>query len=94
MFTEPTINWVPSGYFGYIWFDTKLCLKKVLIVIGCLDSVYYWSCVLIKYIVFVIQNQTLFHFSTDGSFEPLDIAAYSSPPPLPGCDDDAGNVRN
>ena len=25
MFIEPTITWVPSGFSGYIWLDTKLC---------------------------------------------------------------------
>ena len=28
MFIEPTITWVPSGFSGYIWFDTKIVLKK------------------------------------------------------------------
>ena len=28
MFTEPTITWVPSGFSGYIWLDTKIVLKK------------------------------------------------------------------
>ena len=28
MFSEPTITWVPSGFSGYIWFDTKIVLKK------------------------------------------------------------------
>ena len=28
MFIEPTITWVPSGFSGYIWLGTKLCLKK------------------------------------------------------------------
>ena len=27
MFIEPSITWVPSGFSGYIWLDTKLCLK-------------------------------------------------------------------
>ena len=29
MFIEPTITWVPSGFSGYIWLDTKIVLKKV-----------------------------------------------------------------
>ena len=28
MFIEPTITWVSSGFFGYIWLDTKIVLKK------------------------------------------------------------------
>ena len=28
MFTEPKITWVPSGFSGYIWLDTKIVLKK------------------------------------------------------------------
>ena len=28
MFIEPTITWVPSGFSGYIWLDTKNVLKK------------------------------------------------------------------
>ena len=28
MFIEPTITWVPSGFCGYIWLDTKIVLKK------------------------------------------------------------------
>ena len=28
MFNEPTITWVPSGFSGYIWLDTKIVLKK------------------------------------------------------------------
>ena len=28
MFIEPTITWVPSGFSGYIWLDTKTVLKK------------------------------------------------------------------
>ena len=28
MFIEPTITWVPSGFSGYIWIDTKIVLKK------------------------------------------------------------------
>ena len=27
-FIEPTITWVPSGFSGYIWLDTKIVLKK------------------------------------------------------------------
>ena len=30
MFIEPTITWVPSGFSGYIWLDTKIVLKKGL----------------------------------------------------------------
>ena len=29
MFIEPTITWVPSGFSGYIWFDTKIVLKNI-----------------------------------------------------------------
>ena len=29
MFIEPTITWVPSGFSGYIWLDTKTVLKKL-----------------------------------------------------------------
>ena len=28
MFIEPTITWVPSGFSGYIWLDTKILLTK------------------------------------------------------------------
>ena len=28
MFIGPTITWVPSWFSGYIWFDTKIVLKK------------------------------------------------------------------
>ena len=28
MFIEPTISWVPSGFSGYIWLDTKIVFKK------------------------------------------------------------------
>ena len=30
MFIEPTINWVPSGFSGYIWLDTKIVFKNVV----------------------------------------------------------------
>ena len=30
MFIEPTITWVPSGFSGYIWLDTKIVLNKDL----------------------------------------------------------------
>ena len=31
MFIEPTITWVPSGFSGYIWLDTKIVfLKKTI----------------------------------------------------------------
>ena len=29
MFIEPTITWVPSGFSGYIWLDTKIVFKKM-----------------------------------------------------------------
>ena len=28
MFIEPTITWVPSGFSGYLWLDTKIVLEK------------------------------------------------------------------
>ena len=28
MFIEPTIAWVPLGFSGYIWLDTKIVLEK------------------------------------------------------------------
>ena len=31
MFIEPTITWVPSGFTGYIWLDTKIVLKKIIV---------------------------------------------------------------
>ena len=34
MFIEPTITWVPSGFSGYIWLDTKIVLKKFLDIDG------------------------------------------------------------
>ena len=27
-FIEPTITWIPSGFSGYIWLDTKIVLEK------------------------------------------------------------------
>ena len=33
MFIEPTISWVPLGFSGYIWLDTKIVLKKKKLVI-------------------------------------------------------------
>ena len=30
MFIEPTITWVPSGFSGYIWLDTKIVLKMMM----------------------------------------------------------------
>ena len=30
MFIEPTITWVPSGFSGYIWLDTKIVLKTLV----------------------------------------------------------------
>ena len=29
MLIEPTITWVPLGFSGYIWLDTKIVLKSV-----------------------------------------------------------------
>ena len=29
MYIEPTITWVPSGFSGYIWLDTKIVFKKL-----------------------------------------------------------------
>ena len=31
MFIEPTITWVPSGFSGYIWLNTKIVLKKDIV---------------------------------------------------------------
>ena len=32
MFLEPTITWVPSGFFGSVWLDIKhLCSKNKII---------------------------------------------------------------
>ena len=31
MFIEPTITWVPSGFSGYIWLNTKIVFKKIKI---------------------------------------------------------------
>ena len=28
MFIEPMITWVPLGFSGYIWLDTKIVFKK------------------------------------------------------------------
>ena len=28
MFIEPTITWVPLGFSGYIWLDTKIVYKN------------------------------------------------------------------
>ena len=38
MFIEPTITWVPSGFSGYIWLDTKIVLKKKKIVSLTMDA--------------------------------------------------------
>ena len=32
MFIEPTITWVPSGFSGYIWLDTKKKTKKTMLI--------------------------------------------------------------
>ena len=32
MFIEPTITWVPSGFSGYIWLDTKIVFRKTVCV--------------------------------------------------------------
>ena len=29
LFIEPTITWIPSGFSGYIWLDTKIVLTKL-----------------------------------------------------------------
>ena len=29
IFIEPTITWVPSGFSGYLWLDTKIVLKNL-----------------------------------------------------------------
>ena len=29
MFIDPTITWVPSGFPGYIWLDTKVVLTRL-----------------------------------------------------------------
>ena len=29
MFIEPMVTWVPSGFSGYIWLDTKIVFKKI-----------------------------------------------------------------
>ena len=33
MFTEPTITWVPLGFSGYIWLDTKIVLNNSSMII-------------------------------------------------------------
>ena len=32
MFIEPTTTWVPSGFSGYIWLDTKIVFTKIYFV--------------------------------------------------------------
>ena len=44
MFIEPTITWVPSGFSGYIWLDTKIVFKKKK-VIHTYKVSYYCACV-------------------------------------------------
>ena len=34
MFIEPTITWVPLGFSGYIWLDTKIVLKTTTVGMG------------------------------------------------------------
>ena len=50
MFIEPTITWVPSGFSGYIWLDTKIVLKNYLGVLskliykhGTMQEMYEWK---------------------------------------------------
>ena len=40
MFMEPTITWVPSGFSGYIWLDTKIVLKRCSYYWGYLSDIY------------------------------------------------------
>ena len=38
---EPTITWVPSGFSGYIWLDTKIVLKMCIIFSICQNNIIY-----------------------------------------------------
>ena len=38
MFLEPMITWVPLGFSGYVWLDTKIVLKNKLLLKRLLDS--------------------------------------------------------
>ena len=37
-FIEPTITWVPSGFSGYMWLDTKIVIKIIIIKIILVNS--------------------------------------------------------
>ena len=37
MFIEPTITWVPLGFTGYTWLDTKIMLKKEIKSVSCMQ---------------------------------------------------------
>ena len=39
MFIDPTITWVPSGFSGYIWLDTKIVFKKTRTLWETLNSI-------------------------------------------------------
>ena len=56
MFIEPTITWVPSGFSGYIWLDTKIVLKNQY-------SLVYPDCIRDFRIKFVRQFWNLYLYS-------------------------------
>ena len=43
MFIEPTITWVSSGFSGYIWLDTKIVLKKKILMVTEQDISCKWK---------------------------------------------------
>ena len=38
IFIEPTNTWVPLGFSGYIWLDTKNCVNKSLQIVQGFDG--------------------------------------------------------
>ena len=65
MFIEPTITWVPSGFSGYIWLDTKIVLKKeknlVITWLRLGSHCLYFLCIILS---------TLFYYNTDYTKDP------------------------
>ena len=75
MFIEPTITWVPSGFSGYIWLDTKIVLKNNYIynyshitiisyyIISCDNTILYYNYITIT-IIFTIRHGPSQHVTT------------------------------
>ena len=49
MFIEPTITWVPSGFSGCIWLDTKIVLNEQVQYLACSVPAYqFWVCIQLR----------------------------------------------